>query len=415
MVIASRGRPEYLRRCLTAVEQLIWPSFEVIVVADQAGRAVACSFDDVQIVPCETANLSLARNLGIAEAGGEVVAFVDDDAVPEPMWLAALASAFKDGSVGAATGPVLGRNGISPQTEAETILPNGQTEPARRDPSRRRALAGRYPKTVGTNMAFRADILRTAGGFDEVYRYYLEDSDLNLRLGDMGVLTAYEPHAVVHHATAKSALRRTDRAPISLHEIGRSAAVFVGRYAGDAAKDALETIRGQYVSRAERGLIAGQLEPRDVGRLLKSFDSGVEKAKTLSGAARLHQFPSAPEFRPRSRRAWNHVIIGCGVSRRKQARAAARTARREGSIVTLVELSRSTLYHHLRFVDGVWLQSGGAWGRSVRSDALIRFVARRARFDTEVARIAAQRGIFGQVDTQRSTEFNVSEARLSFF
>jgi glycosyltransferase involved in cell wall biosynthesis len=41
-------------------------------------------------------NLSRSRNLGIEAAAGDVVAFLDDDAVPEPRWLEDLVAAFED-------------------------------------------------------------------------------------------------------------------------------------------------------------------------------------------------------------------------------------------------------------------------------------------------------------------------------
>ncbi|MCB2152739.1 MAG: glycosyltransferase, partial [Rhodobacteraceae bacterium] len=59
-----------------------------------------------------------ARNLGLAAAAGEIVAFIDDDAVPEPRWLARLTAPFADPGIAAAGGFVVGRNGISFQWRA---------------------------------------------------------------------------------------------------------------------------------------------------------------------------------------------------------------------------------------------------------------------------------------------------------
>ena len=415
VVVASRARPEMLARCLGAIDQLIWPAFEVIVVADKAGRDAIANKRDVRIVACDQANIALARNLGIAAAGGDVIAFIDDDAVPEPMWLAALAAAFSDGAVGAATGPVLGRNGISLQSGAETILATAETVPADTDPARRRATGGRTPKTVGTNMAFRADLLRSVGGFDESYRYLFEDADLNVRLGAIGVVTAYLPDAVVHHSRAPSKRRRQDRTPRDLFDIGRSTAVFLSRHAGDSAPVALDAARHRELARIDRALVKGTLEPRDARRLRKSFEEGVAKAFEKDLTPRFHSFDPPGAFHPRPPRTWTFASFGSGVLQRSPAIEAARTARDDGAIVTLMTLSRTGLYHSVRYEDGMWVHRGGAFGRSDRAGPLFRLTTRKQRFHDELARVSGQRGLNGAYQMHFGEDFAVSEAPPSFF
>lgn len=419
VIVASRGRPELLLRCLSALDQLIWPSFEVIVVADKAGRdAVACrpsDAPDVKVIACDQANISLARNLGIAAAGGDLVAFVDDDAVAEPMWLAALADAFRDSAVGAATGPVLGRNGISLQYGAETVLLSGETVSAQRDPVRRRASGDRFPKTVGTNMAFRADVLRSVGGFDESYRYLFEDADLNVRLGQIGVLTAYVPFAVVHHASAQSKRRRQDRAPRDLFDIGRSTAIFLDRHSGANAAHALSAARQREFQRLDRDLVSGKLEPRDVRRLRKSFDEGVVKAQAKDTAPKLNDFEAAPPFRPRAANTWHQVAIGSSFAKRHHAMREAQKAREAGAIATLIVLSLTGLYHRVSYEDGIWIQRGGTFGRSDRAAPLFRITPRRRRFELEVARVSTVRGVNSKIDAQSQANCVVTTTSLSFF
>lgn len=415
VVVASRARPEMLKRCLTACAQLVWPAFELIVVADKDGRDAVQQMAGIKLVACDQANISLARNLGIAAAAGDVVAFVDDDAVPEPMWLAALSEAFEDAAVGAATGPVLGRNGISIQSGAETILLTGETVTAETDPARRRASGGRTPKTVGTNMAFRADLLRSVGGFDESYRYLFDDADLNVRLGQIGVVTAYVPDAVVHHARAPSKRRRQDRTPRDLFDIGRSTAIFLARHAGENAANALQAARGREIARLDRAVVAGLLEPRDLRKLARSFDEGVAKAKEKDGKPRLHSFQNSGPFEPRNVASVRYVSIGSRVWRRKSAMDAAKAARDAGSIVTLMILSRTSLYHHVRYEDGIWVHRGGVFGRSIRSQPILQLSTIRRRVRSEIDRISHQRGLNGVSAGRLAANLAVSEAPPSFF
>ena len=165
VVVVSRDRPDALRRCLEAIAQLQYPTFEVVVVADQAGFAAAQAMpfaDNLKIVSFDLANISQARNLGISHAAGEVIAFIDDDAVPEPSWLTFLTAPFAKDEVACVGGFVRGRNGISYQWRARSVDSRGATTPL--DVSMTRATVfkpkgGRAIKTEGTNMAVRRDVL----------------------------------------------------------------------------------------------------------------------------------------------------------------------------------------------------------------------------------------------------------------
>ena len=87
VIVVSRGRAADLPLCLLGVSQLYYPSFEVVLVADRSGISAVKNlpfYEELKVVEFDEANISAARNLGIAEAAGEIVAFVDDDAVPEP-------------------------------------------------------------------------------------------------------------------------------------------------------------------------------------------------------------------------------------------------------------------------------------------------------------------------------------------
>ena len=86
VVIAGRGRPARLRRCLTALGYQSHLGFKTVVVADSAGVDALPGHrreSAIELRRFDKAHLSRARNLGVKGSAGDIVAFLDDDAVPE--------------------------------------------------------------------------------------------------------------------------------------------------------------------------------------------------------------------------------------------------------------------------------------------------------------------------------------------
>ncbi|MCX7646354.1 MAG: glycosyltransferase [Rhodobacteraceae bacterium] len=399
VVVVSRDRPGLLCRCIRSLAWLDHPRFEVVVVADAAGlAALAAAGLDAPLICArqDGEGIAAARNAGIALAAGEVVAFLDDDAVPEPSWLARLVAPLADPEVAAAGGFVRGRNGFSFQWRgrevapdaAERPIPDWGPEPRVFPPSGERAV-----KLQGTNMAVRRRVLAELGGFDPAFRFYLDDADLSLRLARAGQAVALVPGAEVHHGFAASPRRRADRAPLSLHDIGASLAAFLARHAPPAAAGpAVARQRAEERGRLVRHMVAGGIEPGDIARLMATFEAGLaEGARRPPGPLPPLPSPAAP-FRPYpARPAPMRVLAGRPwQARHLRAEAAARTAR--GEPVTLFLFGPTARPHRLRFTEGGWWeQSGGLFGRSLREGPRIRPTGFRRRLAEEVARLAAVR------------------------
>ncbi len=402
VIIVSRGRPRALQRCIAGIAQSDHPMTELIVVTDVAGRSAVAETGHerlIKTVPFEEANIAAARNAGIRVAAGEVCAFIDDDAVPEPTWLSRLADAFARPQVMAAGGFVRGRNGISFQWRARLVDRTGHAVDLGVDPYRPSLHSpepGRAIKTEGTNMAFRRHTLLELGGFDPAFAFYLDETDLNMRLSGTGQLTAIVPLAQVHHGFAASARRRDDRVPLDLHDIGASTAVFLRKHAPSSRHDgALDRLRRHERRRLLAHMVYGRLEPSDVTRLMRGLESGIADGMTR----RLTRFTPLTTadlpFRqldvvgPRPGR----VIAGwCWQDRR--LRSEARAAVQRGAIVTVFRFSPTTLYHQHRFhQDGYWEQTGGVWGRSERDGPLIRPVGFATRLRQEMARLSPLRAL----------------------
>lgn len=396
VIIVSRDRPDALARCLSGVAQLRYDNFEVVVVADKAGwerlwgLPVAAHMKKIRF---DEPNISAARNIAIAAASGEVLAFIDDDAVPEPSWLSFLTEPFVNDQVMAAGGFVIGRNGISYQWKAQAVDVTGRADEIHVDADRTTLLTpavDRGIKTQGTNMALRRSWLAATGGFDPGFRYFLDDTDINLRLAADGFVTAVVPQALVHHGYAGSSWRRDDRVPKDLFEIGASWAVFLDKHCPPERRDRiLFGVRRSERARALRHMVAGRLEPRDVRRLMARFEAGLEAGKARAWRRMAPIPPSDDPFLrfPAQLDPPSVVLAGRPWSRRGRLNAALRE-RLAGRVVTEITLSPTAWRHSVRFgIDGVWHQRGGLFGKSDRSDRAFRWWRFAKRIAREVTRV----------------------------
>ena len=398
VIVVSRDRPGPLARLMRALRQLDYPAFEVIVAADAPGRAAvrAAGLEEcVKLVAVDAPGIGAARNAGLAAAAGGIAAFIDDDAIPEPTWLTHLAGALADGPAVAAGGFVRGANGISWQWRARSIditLRHRLLAAPGEAPFHPVPGTGRAIRTEGTNMAFRRAALLAIGGFDAAFRYYLDETDLNMRLARAGQVTAIVPRAEVHHAMAASAQRGPDRAPRSLFEIGASVAIFLRKHTPPPwHAAALTTARGEARRGLLRHLVAGGLEPRDIAALMESFEDGLRAGRTRETALTPAVGPAPPFLPfPGAPGQPHRLLAGRPWQARCLRRAAARLAA-EGP-VTLFLFDHTARAHRLRYRDtGVWEQSGGLWGRAVRDRPAPWVRSFAARVEAETHRLAPVR------------------------
>lgn len=375
IIIASRGRPRRLARCLNALTLQDHPLIEVILVADPAGLAVRPDLP-LKRVAFDRPNLSQARNLGIAQAAGEVVAFIDDDAVAEPCWAGAFAGAFADRRVVAATGVTLGPDGIRLQAGAEWLDADGPRPLADQRARLWFPETGGALSTLGTNCAFRRTALLAVGGFDPVFAFHLDESDLNLRMAATFSRrpTAFVPRARVAHAAA-SGTTRAYGAPVDLAPIGRSEAIFARRHG--ASRGWSDRLRARQRARLLRAMLAGRIDPLHVPGVLASLDAGLAEgmahADIMSDRKKIVSAPRRfTEFSPLAVHAGAHKVLSGWHWQAAMLRARAARAASQGNRVSLMLWSPGILPHREEFVDGGWWErTGGIWGAGKPGDSFI--------------------------------------------
>lgn len=296
VVISTLARPDHIRRALASLRRQTFDNFEVLVVAGpDAGvtRRVVQTEPDVRLIDCPLANLSVSRNLGWRAAAGELVAFMDDDAIAMPRWLEDVSGAFLDPRVAAAGGFVRDHTGVRHQWQfltidrlcnpremraGDAVGPFVSDGPLPGDGSR-------YKYPAGTNMVFRRSALLQADGFDEAYAYAADDADLCLRLYDLGFRIAHVPYAEVIHYYAPSHQRDSSYVPRTLRDTVRSFTYFKLRhgpkqYSSGAVINSIE----EYLERTRswvRGLRSeDRITDDHASRLLDDIEKGSREAFT---------------------------------------------------------------------------------------------------------------------------------------
>ncbi len=167
----------------------------------------------LKIKACPERNLSKSRNIGINIAAGDIIAFLDDDAIPEPEWLDELVAAYCDPSVGGAGGIVYDHTGAAYQYRFGTMDRLGRANLGwhRATPEYNFPYSANFPHLLGANSSFRRTALLSIGGFDEEYEYYLDETDVQCRLLDKGWRISQLNGAFVHHKLMPSSIRNERR------------------------------------------------------------------------------------------------------------------------------------------------------------------------------------------------------------
>jgi histidinol-phosphate phosphatase family protein len=169
------------------------PPGRVLVVDDRRDRSRALGASGVEVVAGRGAGPAAARNLGWRRATAQWVAFLDDDVVPGPSWLADLAGDLEG-------------------LEAEVAASQGRVRvpmPAGRRPTdwERNVRGLETARWATADMAYRRSVLEQVGGFDERFpRAYREDADLGLRVVRAGYRIVPGRRVVTHPVRAAGGL-----------------------------------------------------------------------------------------------------------------------------------------------------------------------------------------------------------------
>jgi len=220
VVICTRNRPNELKKCIKQLKLCNDQNFELLVVDNASDtdetQQVVTAFGDVAYVREDRKGLDIARNTGIKYASNAIVAFTDDDVVVDVNWITRIKEGFENPLTMALTGLTIpleistkaqylferdwGFNkGYLPRTfdkaYVDKYIAAGDSPPA-------------WDVGAGANMAFRKDVFKVVGGFDERLDVGASgcsgDSEMWYRIMVEGWNCFYAPEMVVYHQHRKS-------------------------------------------------------------------------------------------------------------------------------------------------------------------------------------------------------------------
>jgi glycosyltransferase involved in cell wall biosynthesis len=220
VVVCAYNADGSIEDCLASLEGSDYPDLEVIVCDDGSTDdtlALARRFPFI-VMELPRMGLSDARNAGTAAASGEIVAFLDADAVCHPDWPYYLALSLEEENVVATGGPNLPFPGAPLVERAVAAAPGGPVEVLLSD--------DRAEHVPGCNMAYRKEALQAVGGFDPVFTAAGDDVDVCWKLLDRGWAIGFSaPAQVLHHRrnTLRGFLKQQ-------HGYGRAERLLAGRH-----------------------------------------------------------------------------------------------------------------------------------------------------------------------------------------
>ena len=180
-VIIASHRPEFLGALLSALRRNA-PPFETIAVCDYETAPMKRDFPEVFFYTVNNPSISAKRNFGVAKAQAEIAAFIDDDCVPSPEWVAK------------GCGFLMAHPSIAAVEGFTTIENADYAPPVLRDYRRLE-----QPGFRTNNIFYRKSAFLEAGGFDERFTVQREDIDLAFSIMDKGRTIGYETGIRVMH------------------------------------------------------------------------------------------------------------------------------------------------------------------------------------------------------------------------
>jgi glycosyltransferase involved in cell wall biosynthesis/GT2 family glycosyltransferase len=286
VVICSVDRPIELLNCIQALAQMHYLPEEVIVVLgpDQSDSLLAlktlASPFPIRIYQNDQRNLSWSRNMGLKVSKCEFIAYIDDDAIPEPNWLKNILLPFSNSKIGLVGGWTRFQSSMKFQHQNQVVTESLRVRPLGDD---EKPGIHEYLSPLGANFAIRRSVGIELNGFDNYLEWWGDEADFAIRLNQSDCLVVFEPSAIVHHFQATSEFRKTVVGAVNVRTPWRSRAYLMAKHSKsikflgavlesdfEVAKQSLEWAR-----------INNNLESSDLSRLIQDIRDGIREGTRI--------------------------------------------------------------------------------------------------------------------------------------
>ena len=194
VVICAYNAERTMEACLKSLRELDYPNYEVVVVDDGSRdrtAEISARYPEFRLIRQPNKGLSVARNVGMAAARGEIIAYTDSDCVVDPHWLRLMVGAMTANGFDACGGP-----NYAPHEEGRIEACVSASPGA---PCHVLTAEDRAEHLAGCNMVFRKAVLQQIGGFDPQFTAAGDDVDICWRALDAGFTLGFCPAAFVWH------------------------------------------------------------------------------------------------------------------------------------------------------------------------------------------------------------------------
>lgn len=194
VVICAYNAERTMRACLKSLRKIDYPNYEVIIVDDGSRdrtAEIAMNFPEFRLIRQPNKGLSIARNVGMQAARGDLVAYTDSDCVVDPHWLTLIVRAMGEGKFDGCGGPNYAPHEDQWMAACVAASPGAPCHVLTAD--------DRAEHLAGCNMVFRKAALLAIGGFDPQFTSAGDDVDVCWRMLDAGFSLGFCPAAFVWH------------------------------------------------------------------------------------------------------------------------------------------------------------------------------------------------------------------------